>query len=252
MKIVACNIEICFNILYEYWEYSIEICFHRLYEDRNMQYRDVLQFICHRGASLVLSMATSYLLWTESRHTWITASVFWYTCITSSVMFWDTWITASVMFWHIWITASVMFWHTWITASVMFWDTWITASVMLWHTWITASVMFWHIWITASVMLWHTWITASVMFWYTWARFLSPILIQVTWQVTWPHPRLQVFCLCFLKWLHKSLGPKSLGLFCNAPYCFPSDPLLTSPCISVNTIVTSRVDTIVTSLNTAP
>ena len=89
-----------------------------------------------------------------------------------------------------------------------------------------------------------------------WARFLSPILSQVTWQVTWPRLRSQVtsgvFCLCFLKWLHKSLGPKSLGLFWNAPYCFPSDALLTSPCISGNTIVTSRVNTIVTSLNAAP
>ena len=89
----------------------------------------------------------------------------------------------------------------------------------------------------------------------TWARFLSPILSQVTWQVTWPRPRSQVtcgvFCLCSLKWLHKSLGPKSLGLFWNAPYCFHSDALLTSPCISVNTIVTSHVNTIVTSLNAA-
>ena len=88
------------------------------------------------------------------------------------------------------------------------------------------------------------------------ARFLSSILSQVTWQVTWPRPRSQVtcgvFCFCFLKWLHKSLGPKSLGLFWNAPYCSPSDALLTSPCISVNTIVTSRVNTIVTSLNAAP
>ena len=79
------------------------------------------------------------------------------------------------------------------------------------------------------------------------ARFLSPILSEVTWQVTWPRLRSQVtcgvFCLCFLKWLHKSIGPKSLGLFWNAPYCFPSDALLTSPCISVNTIVTSRVNT---------
>ena len=52
--------------------------------------------------------------------------------------------------------------------------------------------------------------------------------------------------------LHKSLGPKSLGLFWNAPYCFPSDALLTSPCISVKIIVTSRVNSIVTSLNAAP
>ena len=89
-----------------------------------------------------------------------------------------------------------------------------------------------------------------------WARFLSHILSQVTWQVTWPRLRSQVtcgvFCLWFLKWLHKSLGPKSLGLFWNAPYCFPSDALLTSPCISVNIIVTSRVNSIVTSLNAAP
>ena len=87
------------------------------------------------------------------------------------------------------------------------------------------------------------------------ARFLSPILSQETWQITWPRLRSQVtcgvFCLCFLKWLYKSLGPKSLGLFWNAPYCFPSDALLTSPCFSVNTIVTSRVNTIVTSLNAA-
>ena len=87
------------------------------------------------------------------------------------------------------------------------------------------------------------------------ARFLSPILSQETWQITWPRLRSQVtcgvFCLCFLKWLHKSLGPKSLGLFWNAPYCFPSDALLTSPCISVNTIVTLRVNTIMTSLNAA-
>ena len=66
---------------------------------------------------------------------------------------------------------------------------------------------------------------------YTWARFLSHILSQVSWQVTWPRLRPQVtcgaFCLSFLKWLHKSLGPKSLGLFWNAPYCFPSDALLT-------------------------
>ena len=61
-----------------------------------------------------------------------------------------------------------------------------------------------------------------------------------------------VFCLCFLKWLHRSHGPKSLGLFWNAPYCFPSDALLTSPWISVNDIVTSHVNTIVTSLNAAP
>ena len=88
------------------------------------------------------------------------------------------------------------------------------------------------------------------------ARFLSHILSQVSWQVTWPRLRPQVtcgaFCLQFLKWLHKSLGPKSLGLFWNAPYCFPSDALFTSPGISVNTIVTSRVKSIVTSLNAAP
>ena len=87
--------------------------------------------------------------------------------------------------------------------------------------------------------------------WKPWARFLSPILSQVTWQVTWPRLRSQVtcgvFCLCFLKWPHKSLG-----LFWNAPYCFPSDALLTSPCIIINTIVTSRVNTRVTSLNAAP
>ena len=51
------------------------------------------------------------------------------------------------------------------------------------------------------------------------------------------------FYLCFLIWLHKSLGPKSLGLFWNAPYCLPSHALLTSPCSSVNTIVTSCVNT---------
>ena len=89
-----------------------------------------------------------------------------------------------------------------------------------------------------------------------WARFLSHILSQVSWQVTWPRLRPQVtcgtFCLSFFKWLHKSLGPKSLGLFWNAPYCFPSDALLTSPDISVNTIVTSHVSSIVTSLNAAP
>ena len=88
------------------------------------------------------------------------------------------------------------------------------------------------------------------------ASFLSHILSQVTWQVTWPrlrsHVTCGVYCLRFLKWLHKSLGPKSLGLFWNAPYCFPSDALLTSPCISVNIIVTSRANSIVTSLNAAP
>ena len=90
----------------------------------------------------------------------------------------------------------------------------------------------------------------------TWTRFLSPILSQVTWEVTWPRLRSQVtcgvFCLCFLKWLQKSLGPKSLGLFWNPPYCFPTDALFTSPCITVNTIVTSRLNTIVASLNAAP
>ena len=87
-------------------------------------------------------------------------------------------------------------------------------------------------------------------------QFLSPpFLSQVLWQITWPRLRSQVtcgvFCVCFIKWHHKSLGPKSLGLFWNAPYCFPTDALLTSPCITVNTIVTSRVNTIVTSLNAA-
>ena len=90
----------------------------------------------------------------------------------------------------------------------------------------------------------------------SWARFLSHILSQVSWQVTWPRLRPQVtcgaFCLSLLKWLHKSLGPKSLGLFWNAPYCFPSDALFTSPGISINTIKTSRVNSIVTSLNAAP
>ena len=82
------------------------------------------------------------------------------------------------------------------------------------------------------------------------------ILSQVTLQVTCPRLRSQVtcgvFCLCFLKWLHQSLGPKSLGLYWNAPYCFPSDALLTSPCTSVNTTVTSHMNTIVTSLDAAP
>ena len=86
-------------------------------------------------------------------------------------------------------------------------------------------------------------------------RFLSPILSQVTWQFT--SITCGVFLLCFFNWLHKSLwpkslGPKSHGLFWNTPYCFPSDALLTSPCISVNTIVTSRFNTLVTSLNAAP
>ena len=64
---------------------------------------------------------------------------------------------------------------------------------------------------------------------YTRAHFPSPILSQVTWQVTWPrlrsHVNCGVFCLSFHKWLHKSLGPKSLGLFWTAPYCFPRDAL---------------------------
>ena len=78
------------------------------------------------------------------------------------------------------------------------------------------------------------------------ASFISYILSQLTCQVTWAHLRSQV------------TGSKSLGLFWNAPYCFPNDALLTWPCISVNssycdvTPGTSRVNSIVTSLNAAP
>ena len=86
------------------------------------------------------------------------------------------------------------------------------------------------------------------------ARFLSPILSQISWQVTWLRLQSQVTCgvFCFLKWLHKSLGPKSLGLLWNAPDCFPSNVLLTSPCISVNIITMSHINTILMSLNAAP
>ena len=75
------------------------------------------------------------------------------------------------------------------------------------------------------------------------ARFLSPILSQVTRHASWPrlrtHVTCGVFCFPFLKLLHMSLEHKSLGLFCNAPYCSLGDELLTSPYISVNSIVTS-------------
>ena len=80
-----------------------------------------------------------------------------------------------------------------------------------------------------------------------WIRFLSPILSEVIWQVTWPRLLSQVTCgvfgLWFLIWLHRLLGPKSLGLFWNAPYCFPSDALLTSHA-SVSTLLWRHTSTI--------
>ena len=82
---------------------------------------------------------------------------------------------------------------------------------------------------------------ASLCSWWPgfWAYFLYHILSQVTCQVTWPRLRTQVTCgvscLSFLKWLHMSLR-----LFWDASYCFSSNGLLTSPCISDNTVVTSR------------
>ena len=78
------------------------------------------------------------------------------------------------------------------------------------------------------------------------ARFLSRILGQVigkSLNLVFGHIWLME-CLSFLKWLHQSLGPKSLGLFSNESYCSPCDSFLMSPCINVNTIVMS--------LNAAP
>ena len=60
-------------------------------------------------------------------------------------------------------------------------------------------------------------------------------VFQTRWLVKFPVSYFfDDFCLLFLMWLHKSLGPKPISSFWNAPHCPHSDGLLTSPCFSVS------------------
>ena len=59
--------------------------------------------------------------------------------------------------------------------------------------------------------------------WWSWPVFYLLSWVKSLGLVFDPKKLVELFCLCFLKWLHKSLGPKSHGLLWNALYCFPSD-----------------------------
>ena len=79
--------------------------------------------------------------------------------------------------------------------------------------------------------------------WWTSAYIISPIYLQITWQVIRPCFQTKATCAVFCFWSHKSLyisfAPKSLGIFRRAPLCTATDELLMSPCIRFNIIVTS-------------